>query len=148
MNRIRRSCPPRVRRNVCTQRIVNEAPSVAYFTGEAASGDRLPLSGVLFLGDGAELISDDTIRLNDGVFEVSWSASVRVDEGSAVAGLGIYVDSYPTNIRSECAPPPDGVCALSAVGIIVAVTNNTLITLNSLDPAAEFSYINLIVKKL
>lgn len=151
-SRIRRNRGVPVRRgNVCTERIVKPLPVLAYYinenTGVLSQGAELAMDDILFLGNDIENVGSTEIRLNDGVYKISFSA-VAVPSENGVVSLSIYLNGNTTNIVSAQTAAQNSENALSATGIAVAVTDNTLISLRNSGVSSAFLFVNLIIQKI
>lgn len=151
-SRIRRNRGISVRRgNVCTERIIKPLPGLAYYindnTGVLSQGAELVLDDILFLGNDIENADSAETRLNDGVYKISFSA-VAVPSENGVVSLSVYLNGNATNLVSAQTAAQNSENALSATGIVVAVTDNTLISLRNTGVSAAFLFVNLVIQKI
>lgn len=151
-SRIRRNRGIPIRRNnVCTERIIKPLPGLAYYinenTGVLSQAAELTLNDILFLGNDIENADSTEVRLNDGVYKISFSA-VAVPSENGVVSLSVYLNGNTTNIVTAQTASQNSENALSATGIVVAVTDNTLISLRNSGVSAAFLFVNLVIQKI
>lgn len=151
-SRIRRSRVSPIRRNnVCTERIIKPLPGLAYYvnenTGVLEQAADLALDDILFLSSNIENSDSVAIRLNDGVYHISFSA-IAVPAENGVVSLSIFLNGNPTNIESAQTAAQNSENALSATGIVVAVTDNTFISLRNSGVSSAFLSVNLVIQRI
>lgn len=139
------------RRNGCIERIVKPLPGLAYFTnndtGVLPTAAELPLDDILFLGKNIENAENSAKRLDNGVYKITFSA-VAVPSQDGAVSLSVILNGNATNIVSAQTATQNTKNALSASGIVVAVTNNTLISLRNTGVDTAFLFVNLVVHKI
>lgn len=141
-----------VRRCECINREVNIVPDVAYYinqnTGNINPNNALPIIEVLLLGNNITTSSPYSVRLNNGVYDISFSViSTSVEEG--ISGVTLYAEDTPTNIASAESSFAGGSSALSARGIYVSTNNSVELRLvNTSTSVQQFSFLNFVIKRI
>ncbi|MDD4315712.1 MAG: hypothetical protein PHC84_00965 [Clostridia bacterium] len=151
-NRIRRNRSLVARRNAaCTERIIKPLPGLAYYinpdTGALPTGAELPLNDILFIGNDIENTDTATLRLNNGVYNVTFSATA-VPTVDGLVALTVQQNGNATNISIQHTAQANNRHALGATGIVVAVTDNTLVSLRNTGVTAAFLFVNLVIEKI
>lgn len=136
----------------CVKKEVHEIPNIAYYTNQNTSSinrnNVIPLNEILLLGDAITTVGATSIRLNNGVYEISFSL-VGMSNEAGIGSVTLFSNDSPTNISSSQSLQNDGFHALSAIGIYVSVNNSEELRLvNTSTVAQEFSSLNLVIKKI
>lgn len=150
-NRLRRNAFP-IQRNRCVNREVNTVPDLAYYNNTAAGAisqtNSIPINELLLLGNNIETASAISLRLNNGVYDISFSV-VAVPTEDGTSSVTLFADNDATNITSTFSSIANNSYTLSARGIYVSTNNSVHLRLiNTSLSAQQFSSLNFVVNKL